>query len=576
MKPLSERTSLRSTRSRAPKVKLKGVKAKAEEAIRKFAEGSAWVPAVEWIEANVYDWTTVKEYNGVFDFTDAKLIQLTEWQKEMLNIILTPHACETTGTHLEGCDHCGNCITGRTGQFPYSMVIWSQPKKHGKTQIAAAVAAWWACKVEAPNLIYSIASNQEQSAGLIFSSAKPTMFAQGGKVPTSTNATPEIRLPNGTLFKAIPNNYAGQAGGNYGATFWSELWTHKSERDLRLWEELPPVPTRKNSIRWAETYAGFETESLTLMDQFKRFFKDTQESAMVTEPTEAHPHVPSPVPGLEHLMTGRGSKARPACWHIAEERIFMFWDHEIRAPWVSQQYMTDQKASNRHATYVRLWENRWQASQGTFIEPELYDDAVTVDQEEWGPMVLAGDASQRNDTTALVGVQKRKVKIFGVEQERYRLMLVRVWDPHGQDIDLDMTIAKYVKRLYDAGCMAGPFRYDPFQMHQVAVNLRKIGVRCKEFNQGQERLKADTYLWKQFHDRTIDLYPSDIMEAHVKAANAKEYENSLVRIIKGEASEARKVDAAVALSMAVWAASGRIAKDKNKKRPQTISYSMFD
>lgn len=551
-----------------------------------FRAGQQWEPATGWIDKNVYDWSKVIEYNGVVDLTNAPLIKLLEYQREILDVILTPHQCTcpiTTTIDEEGNasisvdESCENHKKGIVGKFKYSTVIWSQPKKHGKTQIAGAVAAWFACKIEAPNFVLTLASNQEQSAGLIFSALKPTIYAQAGKVPTATNAVPEIRLPNGTLLKAIPNNYAGQAGGNYGATFWSELWTYKTERDRKLWDELPPVPTRFNSIRWVETYAGFEDESELLKDQFTRVFEDFQETKIRTESPQGNKV--EPVPGLEHITTGTGSKKRPSCYHIPDEGLFMFWDHEIRAPWITPQYIAEQKAENRYSTYVRLWENRWQSSEGTFIDPDLYDACITQDHEEWGPMVLAGDASQRNDTTALVGVQKRKVKLFNEEQERYRVMIVRAWDPHGVDLDLDDTIAKYVKRVYDDGLLIGPFHYDPFQMHQVAINLRKLGVPCMEFPQGQERQRADTFLWKLFKNGLVDVYPGTILEDHVKAANAKEYENEQIRIIKGEASNARKVDAAVALSMACFRASKRLPNPKKgdrKKRHQTVSYSEFE
>jgi phage terminase large subunit-like protein len=76
---------------------------------------------------------------------------------------------------------------------------------------------------------------------------------------------------------------------------------------------------------------------------------------------------------------------------------------------------------------------------------------------------------------------------------------VRVWDPEGKDIDLEETIAKEVQRLHEAELMIGPFNYDSYQMHQVAVNLRKKEVPCVEFSQQTDRTKSDTFLWKQFH-----------------------------------------------------------------------------
>lgn len=518
-------------------------------ALAKVAGGAA--PIVPWIEANVFDWTTVKRYQGAYNFDTAALLELVDYQKDILAHIWTPD---------------------ENGEYPYSEVLWSQPKKNGKTQIAAAVGAWASENLEPPNIIYTMASSQEQSSGLIFNALIPTLQAIGGSVPNTTLSVPIITMPNGTVIRAIPSNYEAQAGGSYGLTLWSETWTYKSERDRRLWEEMPPVPTRKTSVRWVETYAGFQNESVLLIDMFSRVFGTTKpDGTRVPDFSERQIQKKAvPVPGLEHITAKNG---RPSCWHIPEEGFFMFWDDQIRGPWITPKYIAQQKAGQRHATYVRLWENKWQTSEGTFIEPNLWDDAVTLDGEEMGPMVLAGDASQRNDTTALVGVEKRKVKVFGEEQERYRVRLVRVWDPEGTDIDLDDTIAAYVERIYRMGLLVGAFRYDPFQMHQVAVNLRKRGVPCMEFNQGQDRLKADTFLWKLFNDRRIDVYSQTVLESHVKGANAKEYENEQIRIIKGTATENNKVDAAVALSMACWAASGRIQRPI--KVVKTSSQSIF-
>ncbi len=354
-------------------LKLRGLDSKAKTAMNKFAsDNSVFVPIVPWIEENMYDWSKVMIYGGEYDYTNAPKLILQQYQKDILTKVLTADE--------------------KTGLFPYTTVIWSQPKKHGKTQIAACVGAWYGVNVEAPNVIMTMASNQEQSAGLIFNSMVPSVYALGGKVPFSTHVTPEIRLPNGTIIKAIPNNYAGQAGGNYGLTLWSELWTFKSERDRRLWEETPPVPTRKNSIRWVETYAGFEDESDLLQDLYKRIFVTTSSNATHEKAV--------PVPELEHITTTVNGETIPSCWHIPDEQIFMFWDHEIRAPWITEQYIKSEKASNRASTFTRLWKNLWQSSVGTYLEPAQYDACVTEDGEEWGPMILAGDASQRNDTTA--------------------------------------------------------------------------------------------------------------------------------------------------------------------------------
>ncbi len=123
------------------------------------------------------------------------------------------------------------------------------------------------------------------------------------------------------------------------------------------------------------------------------------------------------------------------------------------------------------------------------------------------------------------------------------------------------------------GLLIGAFYYDPFQMHQVAMNLRKQKVPCVEFNQGPDRLKADTFLWGLFQHNLLDVFPDPILEAHVKGAIAKEFENEQLRIVKGTASSTKKVDGAVALSMACYKAS-ELKWTPEQKRTSS-SYSIF-
>lgn len=80
----------------------------------------------------------------------------------------------------------------------------------------------------------------------------------------------KIILDNGTTIQAIASEYAGAAGSNHGLTSWDELWGYVSESSRRLYEELSPVPTRKNSIRLITSYAGWEGESELLLSLYKQ------------------------------------------------------------------------------------------------------------------------------------------------------------------------------------------------------------------------------------------------------------------------------------------------------------------
>ena len=498
-----------------------------------------FLPFSAWVEQNFYDPTTVIQYGKTWDFSSADKLHLQETQRRIVDFVLTPD---------------------EEGNFPYQTIVYSTIKKEGKTTLAGAVGAWFAACVEPPNLILTLANDQEQSAGRIFGAMTPTLNALGCRVPTAVSSKPEVRLKNGTVVQAIANNYAGAAGANYGLTLWSELWAYTTERSRRLYEELVPVPTKKTSIRWVETYVGFEDESDLLLDLFLRIFTDTEETAL--QPNAV------PVPELIDIQ----SEGKPCCYHIPEEGLFYYHNHTPRMPWnvgkEGEDYRRKQKAELRPTQYTRLHENRWQTAEGNFIQPDWYDDAVTLDGPSMEPMIIAIDGAIRNDTISLVGIKKYKIMLWGEEVERYKLCYFKSWSPEKSgakankhmgvvkgDMDIDELVGNEIVYLFNQGLITGPVWYDPYQMHQTAVKLRKKKIPCVEFVQQSERLKSDTFFAEILRKGELDLFYHPVMEAHIKNAKAKEFENMQIRIVKGTIGRGNKVDAAVATAMALWKAS---------------------
>ena len=176
----------------------------------------------------------------------GKPIQLMEHQKRLLRDVLTRDS---------------------DGRFPYQTVVYSCVKKSGKTEIGGLVAAWYALTEGKFNEIYTPANDEEQSQGRVFRAAARAM--QGNQRMKSVKATQNtITFPNGSEIRALASEYAGVAGANPGLTIWDELWAYTTERSRRLWDELTPVPTRKNSLRFIFTYAGFENESKLLEELY--------------------------------------------------------------------------------------------------------------------------------------------------------------------------------------------------------------------------------------------------------------------------------------------------------------------
>jgi hypothetical protein len=143
-----------------------------------------------------------------------------------------------------------------------------------------------------------------------------------------------IYLNNGRKVTAISGDYAGAAGSNHGFISYDELWAYVSESSIRLWEELTPVPTRRNSVRFISTYAGFGGESELLMNLYKQ------------------------VVGKDEHPDGQGERIHPdlPIYLNREARLLAYWDHRPRMPWQTADYYESQRRTLRPATFERLHE----------------------------------------------------------------------------------------------------------------------------------------------------------------------------------------------------------------------------
>ena len=235
------------------------------------------------------------------------------------------------------------------GRLPWDTIIYSCTKKSGKTTINGGLITWWGFTQEAPNECLIFANDAEQSASRVFRTVTGILrnnleLSQSAKLEVA-----KITLSNGTHIPWLACDYAGSAGSNHGFTSWDELWGYTSEASRRLWEEMTPVPTRTNSIRFISTYAGFENESKLLRELY----------LLGVGPDEHH--------------DGQGERLHPTLpiYGNREARIFCYWDHEARMPWQTPQYYETQRRNLRPNTFLRLHENRWTVSESRFITPEL-------------------------------------------------------------------------------------------------------------------------------------------------------------------------------------------------------------
>ena len=463
------------------------------------------------------------------------MITFSEWVHHFIKLpdgkpfILMPH-------QIKILDHV--FTFDKDGKLRYMIIIYSAPKKSGKTAIEAVVMAYFAFNVEAPNEIICAANKLEQASSKAFRELKG--FINRNPIlrdEVLRQSDERIELKNGTLIYAIPNDgAAGVAGSNHGLTVWDELWGFTSERDRQLYEELTPVPTRQNSIRFIGTYAGYEGQSSLLEELYHKVF-DTNDNVK-----EGVIHF------IQQLLDPKSAIKQPLgddlpCYAVDD--MFMYWDHEPRMPWQTPEYYDSQRKSLRVNTYLRLHENRWVSNESGLFDMEQWDICTDPDHRPPLPntsirLYVGVDASTKKDRSAVVSVYN--------ENGMIKLGPKRFWQPsRTSPMDLEATMEAFLLELHQGYSLAA-VRYDPYQFHRSAMTLKNKGLPMEEYPQTVSNLTdmgQNIYDLVRFHN--ITFYNDPDLRAEASSAIAKETERG-IQITKAKSS--LKIDQIVALAMA--------------------------
>jgi hypothetical protein len=306
-------------------------------------------------------------------------------------------------------------------------------------------------------------------------------------------------------------------------------------------------PTARNGVRWIASYAGYEGESLLLREWW------------------------------DLGLAGKRVSNELPIYHNGAAGLLAFIDageSSWRMPWITPEYMKQTRASERPNTYRRLWLNEWVSNESQFLPEGAWDacyspDVRPLQTAEKIRLVLGADASTTRDLTALVGT------IFNHETRTTDVKLVKVWKPtrgflrKGKPtIDLAETIGAEVLRLHEAGCIDCVV-YDPYQLHSLAIDWEKKGIKTIELPQSAARTEADQALYDAVIARTVRHYGDPTLTEHIYNAVALETPRGL-RLAKEKTS--LKIDASVALSMSRWGADERQAKAGEVSTQPNIFY----
>lgn len=427
------------------------------------------------------------------------------------------------------------------GLLHYDTVLYSCIKKSGKSAIGASVGCWYAEEADPGTEIYVIANTLEQGAGRVFRDISFHFSKRQEEFGRKYCKISEYRIdfPNGTFIQVLSQSFKSVAGSRHALTIWDELWGNTGEFDRRVWDEMVPIPTVTNSLRFIATYAGFENESELLWELFLRGIGEGE--------------------GSEYESKGQGKVIEELAGLPAWEngKLFTYWSHEPTMPWQTEEFLDEQRAAERPAAYLRLWMNMWVTSHEEFIPVEWWDRAAKMYKGPatvWGdhpfarwPITIGVDAGVRRDSTAIVGV--------GYDSHRGKVGVVFhwVWKPSTNDpVDLEATVEMKLRELR-AKFNISSIVYDPTHLLTIMLKLQREGFPTHIYEQTVPNMvAASQLLFDLFKNNNMESYPDDELRRQIQMAVAETTARGF-RIVKSKLPIKHTfVDAAVAMAMASY------------------------
>jgi len=422
-------------------------------------------------------------------------------------------------------DHCLHI--NEDGKTRYTTVIYSCPKKSGKTTLEAAIGNWWGEEVPETE-IYAVANDIEQVQFRVFQDMGYDVKNKGISNPLKSY----IQWNNGTYCRALAQEYKSAAGSRHSLTLWDELWGYQSSQSRLMWAELTPVPTAPLSMRFIATYAGIMGKSELLEDLYNK----------VVVNGEA-------VEELKDIVDGNG---KPVCWQ--KGRMFAYWDHEARMPWQTPEYYEEEMLTLRPSDFLRLHRNEWVTEFEQFIPIEWWkacetlEGPLTIFQDlkysKW-PITLGVDVGVKHDCSAVTGVY------YDSERGKVGLAFHRIWTPtEGNPLDLETTVEQYILEMNSKFSISAVV-YDPTNFHRSMVTLRdKARINMVEYPQSAARMEL---VGQAFYDaikgKYLEVYPDEELTNHIRFTTA-ENKGRGFRLVKGE-KMGKPIDGAIALAMSV-------------------------
>ncbi len=403
------------------------------------------------------------------------------------------------------------------GRLRYPTLIYSAIKKSGKTTFGAILVITVLLLFGGRfGEAYCVANDLEQAKSRVFEAIRRIVEASPLLACEADITQRQISFAaTGSTITAIASDYGSAAGANPTISVFDEIWGFTSERARRLWDEFVPSPARKISCRLVVSHAGFENESALLQELYNSGLKQPQVGP--------------------DLHVGGG--------------VAMFWTHRPIAPWQSEAWIEQMRASLRPNQFLRMIENRFVTSESSFIDLAAWDGCCTgrpIVADKSLRVWVGVDASTKRNSTGIVACawDKAAKKVVVVH---HKIITPSAADPINFETDVEDVILGLKARFN-----LKEVRFDPYAMQASAQRLTRLGVKMVEYPQSSGNItQASQNLFELINGQGLIAYPAADVRLAISRAVAVESSRGW-KITK--ATTSHHIDVVVALAMAALAA----------------------
>lgn len=413
-----------------------------------------------------------------------------------------------------------------TGLRRYRTALIGMPRKNGKSALAAAIALYLLVADNEPGAqVFSCAGDKEQ-ARLVFSVAKrmveqSPLLAAHCKVYRDAIEVPDTY----SVYRVVSSDAPLKHGLNPSGVIFDEVHV---QRDRELWDTMTTGSgTRRQPLIVGITTAGYDRASLCYQ-LYELGLK--KEQGLVDLPSFY----------FRWIAAADDADWRDeAVWAAANPALGDFLD---------ERFLRDAVGLTPEQVFRRLYLNQWTSSESRWVPMDVWDSCSGEANIAPGDEVfIAIDGAAKRDSTAVAIVAPRDDSTMDVQ--------VRVFEPPDQQggiIDPEQ-VENFIRDVFQTyHVVEGHF--DPALFFRSAQILIDEGYELLEFPQSHSRMvPASQALFDAIMERRIRHGGDAKLREHADSAVARETGRGW-RLDKERTAKGVRIDAVVALAMAVYAA----------------------